>query len=78
MGFNPIYLIGYDGDGGHFDAPEFDRPELETRTWNELLREARECLDRWEVRVYNCSPLSAIDAFERFDITLSSYLCSRA
>jgi len=64
MGFNPIYLLGYDGDGGHFDEPGFHRPEFETRTWNELFREARTCLDRDGVRVVNCSPSSAIDAFE--------------
>jgi len=67
MGFNPIYLFGYDGDGGHFDELDFERPELETRTWNGLFREARECLDRDGVRVINCSPASAIDAFERLE-----------
>ena len=64
MGFNPIYLLGFDGDGGHFYAPDFDRPELEVRTWDELFHEARECLDRDGVRVINCSPTSMSEVFD--------------
>ncbi len=64
MGFNPIHLIGYDGEGGHFDEPDVERSTKETESWRQDFRVARACLDRAGVRVINCSPASVIDAFE--------------
>lgn len=66
MGFNPIYLLGYDGTGGRFyDPPDVPgASEKETATWNARFHEARPVLDALGVRVVNCCPGSAIDAFE--------------
>ncbi len=64
MGFNPIHLISYDGEGGHFDEPDVERSAKETESWRRDFRVARACLDRAGVRVYNCSQRSVIDAFD--------------
>jgi len=84
FGFTTIYLIGCDGnytppsngkDNSHFDnayrpfdvAPNYDYEEL-----NKALLRAHEIAEtaakRRGVKIYNCSPISAITAHERVDL----------
>lgn len=63
LGFNPIYLLGYDGSGGHFNDPMLERPENETEMWNESFRGARKALDAAGIQVVNATAGSRITAF---------------
>jgi hypothetical protein len=45
MGFNPIFLAGYDFEGGHFDDPDVERSPKEVALWRKMVSNAREVLE---------------------------------
>lgn len=66
LGFNPIYLLGFDGHGARFYDPP-DAPGVsakETATWNAAFSEARVALDELGVQVWNACATAAIHAFD--------------
>jgi hypothetical protein len=68
LGCDPIYLVGYDLYGGHFDDKL--KPEDEWREVQVDLFEysAKQIKDEFSQRVYNLSPDSVIEGFEKREI----------
>ncbi len=66
MKCNPIYLIGYDLYGEHFDSdisPDRLDQEIQTDMFDETAKQLK--LDMPEVEIYNLSPDSTIQGFEK-------------
>jgi len=70
LGCNPIYLVGYDLYGGHFDdklKPEDEWREVQVELFEYAAKQIKdEFKDR---QVYNLNPNSVIEGFEKKEIT---------
>lgn len=64
IGWSPIYLVAYDGGGGHFDEPGRLIPERSAGLWQSICSHARPQLEKLGVSVINCNPASKLTAFE--------------
>lgn len=66
FGATEIVLLGYDMTGGHFCRhPLQNPPEHHFRRHLVPLKGLNEDARRKGIRIVNCSPISAVDAFER-------------
>jgi hypothetical protein len=66
MGFNPIYLLGYDLYGGHFCddfSPEAGWQDVQLEAFEITAKQLKE--ERPKVNIYNLSPDSLIEGFEK-------------
>lgn len=78
FGATKIILLGFDGHGTHFFGPHTGRLKNTSEMWRKVhmeqhRQEAHAC--RWfKVQVWNCTPGTAIEAYDKAD--LQDVLCA--
>jgi hypothetical protein len=67
VGYNPIYLVGFDCAGSHYFNPTFKITQFCLNNWGRLLAESAPLIRASGVEVFDCSPLSDHGGFPKIN-----------
>ncbi len=67
VGYNPIYLVGFDCTGSHYFDPTFNITKFCLNSWGRWLADAASHLHGSGIEVFDCSPLSDHGGFPKIN-----------